>query len=192
MATALPFTNTKKELRFPKMATFYDHFAQPLAWLALRFTVGAALIIQGIPLVMDPLSMKSFLEGIGLFPGHVWSPLLMMIQVLGGILIVIGLFTRPAALVVATMLLVTLWYHLAHPFGTILVTEKGLEALTSTTGMMTKDGYLLLSDGGLYFTSLAQSKAVMTSLLWSGAALLFAAFGGGYLSLDRRYLRKRY
>jgi|SRR5690606_27436974 len=192
MASALPFTNTKKELHFPRLATFYDNFAQPVAWTALRFVVGAALVVQAIPLIKDPLSMTGFFESIGFFPGHVWSPVLLVVQVLGGILIAVGLYTRPAAFAVGIMLLVTLWYHLTHPFGADLLTREGVQMFSSTSGLLTRDGYALLGDGGRYFTELAQAKAVLTSLLWSGTAFLFAAFGGGYMSLDRKLLRKRY
>lgn len=192
MATALPFTNIKKELHFPKLAAFYDHIAQPFAWVALRFTAGAALVVQGIPLIKDPLSMTGFFEGIGFLPGHVWSVTLLIVQVLGGFLIAIGLYTRPAALAVGTMLLVTLWYHFTYPFGPELFTSEGMKELASNPGMLTSDGSALLKDGGRYFAELAQAKAVLLSLLWSGIAFLFAAFGGGYLSLDRKLLRKRY
>lgn len=192
MATALPFTNTKKEPRFPKLATFYDNFAQPFAWTAFRFTVGAALVFTAIPLLKDPLSMTGFFEGIGFHPGNVWSIVLLFVHILGGILIAIGLYTRPAAFAVGVMLLVTLWYHLTHPFGSVLITQEGLQVLNAASGTLTRDGYALLSDGGRSFAQMAQQKAVLTSVLWAGAAFLFAAFGGGYLSLDRKLLRKRY
>lgn len=192
MATALPFTNTKKELHFPKLATFYDNFAQPVAWVALRLTVGVALVVQAIPLLKDPMSMASFLEGIGFYPGNVWSPVLMVIQVLGGVLIALGLYTRPAAFAVGIMMLITLWYFITHPFGGSLLTREGIQTLTGNSGLLTSDGFALLSDGGRSFVELAQMKAVLTSLLWSGAAFLFAAFGGGYMSIDRKMLRKRY
>lgn len=191
MATALPFTNTKKDLRFPRLGPFYDNFAQPLAWAALRFVVGAALVIQAIPLILDPMSMTNFFEGIGFRPGHVWSIVLLVVQVLGGVLIAIGLYTRPAAFAVGIMLLVTLWYHLTYPFGSSLLTQEGMQALTASRGM-TREGYALLADGGRSFVQLAQEKSLLTSLLWAGTAFLFAAFGGGYLSLDRKLLRKRY
>lgn len=192
MATALPFTNTKKELRFPKLATFYDNFAQPFAWIALRFTTGAALVIQGTPLIRDPMSMAGFLEGIGFFPGTLWSPVLMVVHLVGGLLIVLGLYTRPAAFAVGIMLLVTLWYHLTHPYGTDLLTREGVRVFTENSGLLTRDGYALLVDGGKSFMEMAQAKAVLTSLFWAGATFLFAAFGGGYLSVDRKMFRKRY
>lgn len=192
MAITLPFTNTKKELRFPRLGAFYDGFAQPIAWSVLRIATGAALVVQGLPLIKDPLSMASFFESIGFIPGTIWSPVLTIVQVLGGILIMLGLYTRPAALAVGIMLLVTLWYHLTHPFGGDLLTREGMQLFAENAGHFTRDGYTLLADGGKNFVQNAQAKAVLTSLLWSGAAFLFAAFGGGYMSLDRRLLRKRY
>lgn len=192
MATVLPFTNAKKELYFPRMATFYDNVAQPLAWTAPRFATGAALVIQGIQLMKDPLGMTAFFDGIGFHPGAVWSIVLLVILVLGGALLALGLYTRPAALAVGVMLLVTLWYHLTYPFGTQLLTQEGVTAVTSTAGLLTREGYALLADGGRSFVELAQAKSVLLSILWSGIAFLFAAFGGGYFSLDRKFLRKRY
>ncbi|GGA59443.1 hypothetical protein GCM10011385_11460 [Nitratireductor aestuarii] len=192
MATALPFTNTKKELHFPKLATFYDRVAQPFAWVALRFTAGAILVVQSIPLIKDPLSMASFFEGIGFLPGHVWSVTLLIVQVVGGALLALGLYTRPAAFAVGVMLLVTLWFHLAHPFDNQLITSAGLQVLTAGPDMLTQTGYTLLKDGGRHFAELAQGKAELLSLFWAGIAFLYAAFGGGYLSLDRMILRKRY
>ena len=192
MAIPLPFTNTKKELRYPRLGAFYDGFAQPIAWTALRVATGAALIFQGLPLIKDPMSMTGFFDSIGFMPGTIWSPVLTAVQVLGGALILLGLYTRPAALAVGIMLLVTLWYHLTHPFGSALLTRDGMELFAQNGGHFTREAYVLLADGGRNFVETAQAKAVLTSLLWSGAAFLFAAFGGGYMSLDRKVLRKRF
>lgn len=41
------------------------------------------------------------------------------------------------------------------------------------------------------FLELVQGKAEYASLYWTGGAFLYAAFGGGYFSLDR-LLRKRF
>ena len=192
MAITLPFTNTKKELRFPRLGAFYDGFAQPFAWTALRIATGAALVVKGLPLIKDPLSMATFFESIGFIPGTIWSPVLTIVQVLGGLLIMLGLYTRPAALAVGIMLLVTLWYHLTHSFSDDLLTREGMQLFAQNAGHFTREGYTLLADGGKSLVQGAKEQAILTSLLWSGTAFLFAAFGGGYMSLDRKVLRKRY
>lgn len=49
-----------------------------------------------------------------------------------------------------------------------------------------------LADGGQTFLHQVQTKAELASLFWTGGAFLFAAFGGGYLSLDRLLFKKQF
>ncbi|SMD20086.1 hypothetical protein [Rhizobium sp. RU36D] len=49
-----------------------------------------------------------------------------------------------------------------------------------------------LGDGGTKFLHQVQTKAELASLFWTGGVFLFAAFGGGYLSLDRLLFRKQF
>ena len=48
---------------------------------------------------------------IGFYPPEAWSVLLSITEFLGGILVLIGLFTRPAAFATSIILLVTIWFH---------------------------------------------------------------------------------
>ncbi len=48
------------------------------------------------------------------------------------------------------------------------------------------------SDGGAAFLAQVQDNAILASLFWTGGAFLYAAFGGGYLSLDRLLFRKQF
>lgn len=50
-------------------------------------------------------------EGLGFFPGLLWSPLLAATEFFGGLLITLGLLTRPAAAAATIVLLVTVWFH---------------------------------------------------------------------------------
>jgi putative oxidoreductase len=50
-------------------------------------------------------------EGLGFYPGAFWSPLLAATEFFGGILIALGLLTRPAAFAGMIVLLVTVWFH---------------------------------------------------------------------------------
>jgi putative oxidoreductase len=63
-----------------------------------------------------------------------------------------------------------------------------------TTGqqLFTPAAAVRLADGGARFLEQVQEKAEIASLFWTGGAFLFAAFGGGYLSLDRRLFRKSF
>ena len=47
----------------------------------------------------------------GFVPGTFWSPLLSFTEFFGGLLLAIGLLTRPAAVATSILLLVTIYYH---------------------------------------------------------------------------------
>ncbi len=176
-------------LILPVFRPFYRGFAEPLAWVVLRVLTGAMLVIEGWPKIQAPFAMTGFAESLGLWPAGFWSLALAVLQFGGGILLVLGLFTRPVALAAGLMLAVTLWYHLTRPYGTALLTPEGIAAFPEQAALFTADaGNSLVNlgrDGGARFLHQVQSKANFLSALWTVAALFFAAFGGGRLSLDR-------
>lgn len=185
--------NPRERLILPFLGPFYDVVAQPLGWVALRLAVGIMLVLEGWPKIMAPFAQTGFVESIGFWPGWFWSPALAIIQVAGGILIAVGLFTRPAALAVAVMLFVTLWFHVTRPYGDAILTPEGIALLAQNPGALTPAGVTRLgTDGGARFLAQVQGKAELASLFWSFGALLFAAFGGGYLSIDRYLMRKEF
>lgn len=66
---------------------------------------------HGYGKIVDPFSLVEFVESLGFYPGLFWSPLLAATEFFGGILIAIGLLTRPASLVAMIVLLVTVYFH---------------------------------------------------------------------------------
>lgn len=193
MSNHAPFSNDRNVLILPFLSGFYEKFAQPLAWTAFRVAIGGMLAFEGYPKIMAPFAQIGFLEKIGFHPGWLWSPTLAAMQFFGGIFIALGLFTRPVALANAFMLAITLWFHFIDPYGHAFLTEAGIQALkTADQTMFTPAGVRRLADGGTAFLELVQSKAEITSLFWTGGAALFAAFGGGYCSLDRWLFKKHF
>ncbi len=183
---SLPTDTNPDRLVIPALGPFYETIAQPLAFVALRVAVGMMLAIEGWPKIMAPLAQVGFVESIGFHPGWLWSPVLAALQFFGGILIAVGLFTRSAALANGVMLAITWWYHVAHPYGDVFLTAAGIDALKSGVDLFTPTATAPLADGGAAFLAQVQEKAELASLFWTGATLLFAAFGGGWLSVDRR------
>ncbi|ODT29393.1 MAG: DoxX family protein, partial [Kaistia sp. SCN 65-12] len=61
--------------------------------------------------IVNPFGAAEMVEGLGFYPGAFWSPLLSVTEFFGGILIALGLFTRPAAFAGMIVLLVTVWFH---------------------------------------------------------------------------------
>ncbi|MGV8939034.1 MAG: DoxX family protein [Allorhizobium sp.] len=191
--TTSPFSNEKEVLWLPFLSGFYDRIAQPFAWTAFRVAIGGMLLIEGWPKIIAPLGQVGFVENLGFYPGWIWSPLLAALQFFGGFLIAVGVLTRPLALANGVMLAITLWFHFAHPYGDALLTPAGIEVLKAGgEQFLTPAGVTRLADGGAKFLAQVQTKAELASLFWTGGAFLFAAFGGGYWSVDRLLLKKQF
>lgn len=183
----------KTPLILPFMRPFYDKIAQPLAFLGLRVAVGLLLIIEGWPKILAPFGMAGFVEDIGLSPGWLWSAILAVMQFIGGILILIGFLTRPAALANGVMLAVTIWFHVSHPYGNVFLSPEGIAALAENQALFSADGLRNLgTDGGAGFLHQVQFKAEGLSTIWTVATLLVAAFGAGPLSVDRNLMRREF
>ncbi|MBA4489398.1 DoxX family protein [Paracoccus sp. S1E-3] len=186
--------NSDTRLILPFLEGFYERFAQPLAFFGLRVTVGALLIVEGWPKIKAPYAMAGFTESIGLYPGWFWSALLAVMQFTGGLLILAGFLTRPAALANGLMLAVTFWFHWTHPYGDLALTPSGMSAAQALgQTLLTEDGLRnLAADGGAMFLHQVQFKAEGLSALWTVAALFLAAFGAGPLSVDRTILKREF
>ena len=84
-----------------------DTFAETL----LRVLCGVLLVTHGYGKIVNPFGAVGMVESLGFYPGVFWSPLLAATEFFGGILIAIGLFTRPAAFAATIVLLVTVYFH---------------------------------------------------------------------------------
>lgn len=191
MSTA--FDNPREQMLLPFMGAFYDKVAQPLAWVGFRVLIGLALVYEGWPKIQEPFAQVAFVESLNFYPGWFWSPLLAVMQFFGGFAIAAGLLTRPIALANAVMLAITLWFHHANPYGDAFLTQEGLALLKSSGAQnFTTAGLRQLADGGHRFLAQVQDKAEMLSLIWTGGAAFFAAFGGGLWSIDRSLIKKEF
>jgi len=77
----------------------------------LRVVAGLALVTHGAGKIVNPFGAIEMVEGLGFYPGAFWSPLLSATEFFGGILLALGLLTRPAAAATTFVLLVTVWFH---------------------------------------------------------------------------------
>ena len=193
MSNSAMLKNPGSQMILPFMGRFYDEFAQPLAWVGFRALIGLALVYESIAKIEAPFAQIGFLEGIGFHPGWFWSPFLAYLQFLGGIAITVGFLTRPFALANAVMLAITLWFHLAHPYGDAFLTSAGMDFLKSAPqNVFTPEALRLFKDAGAPFLEQVQEKADLLSLMWTGGAAFLAAFGGGLWSVDRQLIKREF
>lgn len=100
----------RNRLILPFLAPVYSSL-HDLAFTLLRVVAGGTLITHGAGKIIDPFGTVGMVESLGFYPGMFWSPLLAATEFFGGILIVLGLFTRAAAFAAMVVLLVTVWFH---------------------------------------------------------------------------------
>lgn len=102
--------SSERKLIIPALGGLYAAFHE-MAETFLRIVAGVALVTHGAPKIMNPFGAMETVEKLGFYPSVFWSPLLSATEFFGGILVAIGLFTRPASVAAAIVLLVTVWFH---------------------------------------------------------------------------------
>lgn len=103
-------TTRNTNLIVPALGGLYSAL-DGVAYALLRVVAGVALAIHGWPKIQDPMKLVGMVEGLGFAPGPLWAVLLAATEFIGGILLVLGLLTRPAALAATIVLLVTVYFH---------------------------------------------------------------------------------
>lgn len=103
-------TTSRDTLIIPAFRGLYSRLDMPAETL-LRVVCGLALVTHGFPKIMNPFGAVGMVEGLGFYPGVLWSPLLSATEFFGGLFLAIGFLTRPAALATTVVLLVTVWFH---------------------------------------------------------------------------------
>ena len=89
-----------------------------LGWLILRFGIGISIFLHGLPKIMGGAEtwamVGSTMSNFGIDSGHVfWGFIAAFAEAVGGILFALGLFFRPAALMLTGTMVVALITHLS-------------------------------------------------------------------------------
>lgn len=95
---------------FPALAPIYAS-SKATTEILLRLVAGGLLVAHGSQKIIDPFGSSDLVGMIGFYPAPFWSALLSVTEFAGGILLVVGLLTRPAAFATSIILLVTIWFH---------------------------------------------------------------------------------
>ncbi|MFA7667008.1 MAG: DoxX family protein [Burkholderiaceae bacterium] len=103
-------TRSSPSLIIPSLGKLYASL-DGVAYALLRIVAGIAFMVHGWPKIQNPMSLVGMVESLGFVPGPLWAVLLAATEFIGGILLVLGLLTRPAALATTVVLLVTVYFH---------------------------------------------------------------------------------
>jgi putative oxidoreductase len=113
--------NHSPRLYIPALGPFYEKFS-PCVETALRIGLGAILIPHGLQKLFGwfgGLGLAKFaviFANIGYKPGLFWVIVVGLTETVGGLLLILGLFTRPAALAVVIFMLNAIYVTSAKGF----------------------------------------------------------------------------
>lgn len=104
---------------FPQVSSVYA-FTEPLAYPLMRIVTGLFLAPHGAQKLFgwfggNPEQIAALFGKLGFNPGYFWMITTGAVELVGGLLIVLGLFTRPAA--VACFVLLAVAAYIQAPFG---------------------------------------------------------------------------
>lgn len=103
-------SSTSPQLIVPALGKVYDGL-HDISYTIVRVVAGLLFAVHGWPKIQDPMKLVGMVESLGFAPGPLWAVLLAATEFIGGILLVLGLLTRPAALAATIVLLVTVYFH---------------------------------------------------------------------------------
>jgi putative oxidoreductase len=118
---------TSQRHYIPAFAGIYNA-AGPYAYLVLRVAAGLMFVPHGLwklGFLGGPglTGVSGFLGGAGYWPGWFWAPFLTGLEIIGGILLAIGLLTRPVAALFLIQMLFIIQFH--SQFGFFFNVEGG-------------------------------------------------------------------
>ena len=101
---------TQARYIIPSLGNIWEKFGD-LAWPMMRIFYGLFYIPHGFQKLFgwwggDIARTAKTIEGIGFTPGIAWAYYIAILEVFGGILLVLGLWTRPVALLFAGFMFV--------------------------------------------------------------------------------------
>ena len=100
-------------LYIPALGRIYQRLS-PCAEVALRVGLGAILFPHGCQKLFGWFGGAGLARFTSIFEGIGYKPGLGLTEALGGLLLVLGLFTRPVALAVVIFMLNAIWVHLGQ------------------------------------------------------------------------------
>lgn len=104
-------------LLIPAFKPFYDWIV-PLTWPLVRFALAWNLLVHAyFSIGRGPFALVPVFEKMGFTPGTFWAGASFSIELLGGIGILLGLFTRFFAVAVAIEMLILFGYYYGAGFG---------------------------------------------------------------------------
>jgi putative oxidoreductase len=102
-------------LVIPALGRIY-RAAAPWTFLLVRLIAGLSFVPHGYPKLLDPVRSSLFFEKIGYRPSVIWTILVGLTEVVGGLMLAAGFLTRLACIPILVFLLNAIVFHSAYGF----------------------------------------------------------------------------
>lgn len=95
------------------MTNIFQALAAQTDWaiLVLRLAIGLIFIAHGWNKIRNFTNVVNWMHTEVVRPGWLWAPLVTALEFGGGILIAVGLFVQPIALLLTVNMMVAFWYN---------------------------------------------------------------------------------
>lgn len=115
------------------------------AFLALRVILGVVFLVHGCPKISNLGRTSEGFDSMGFKPGRFWGTFVAVLEFVGGLCLIVGLFVQPLSLLFAIeMVVVTLWVKLK--MGLVNGYELDLVILGGALVLMTVGGGVFTLD----------------------------------------------
>lgn len=121
-----------------------------LALLALRIGVGVELVVHGWPKIKSRDTIAGFTGQLGMKPAMFWAWVAALVEFFGGLALLIGLLTRPAAFFVTIEFLIIAFYLKPRKMKVPFTTPQGQAGWEWDWLIMWMGLALLLAGSGAY------------------------------------------
>lgn len=72
----------------------------------LRLILGIILVVHGWPKIKDIKGVSAWFNSAGFKPGHIWAPIVAVVEFFGGLFLILGILVQPVAFLLAIQFLV--------------------------------------------------------------------------------------
>jgi len=120
-----------------------------LALFITRIILGAVFIAHGLPKIKNFKTTNEWFASIGLKPGALWGTPVMILEVFGGIAIILGFLVQPLAILFAIGMLIGIFWKMHQGMKLINGYEIDLVLLALSIVLATNGGGLYALDSFL-------------------------------------------
>jgi len=122
-----------------------------MALFVLRVVFGLVFVVHGWPKIKNIKQTQESFNAMGFRPGALWGTFIALLEAIGGLAIILGVFTQPIAILFAIEMLVTTLWKIKQGKGFANGYEFDLLLLATAIALIALGGGASYSLGALFY-----------------------------------------